>query len=822
MSEARTVRDVRRGAWLEDVWRDLRLGVRMLTKDPGFAAVAVTMLAIGIAVNATVFTVTNAVLFKGFPLVERNDRLRYISYTTSNCCVSYPDFLDWRAQSTSFAGMAIVHGVGLTVSDTNGFAESLNGNENSADTFRLVGQKPILGRDFTADDEKPGAAPVAIANYGFWERRYGRDPSIIGRTIRLNGTPTTFIGVMPKGFSFPQTTDVWIPLVQTPNVLRRENRNTWMVIGRLAQGVTAESASAEMEMIGKRLAIAYPQTNRELLPRVQTFTEFFIGPNGTLIYASMWGAVGFVLLIACANLANLLLARAIGRSREISVRIALGAGRWRIIRQLLIESMMLSGLGGFIGWWMARWGVRIYELAMSRKASWVIVDYTMDLQVLGYLVAISIGTGILFGLAPALRLSKLDVNATLKDGGRGVTSGGRGNRLSSLLVAGEMALAIVLLAGAGVTMRSFLKVHSADIGVNSANVLAASLSLPLTNYVSPEQKIAFYDQLMARLEATPGVEAVATASALPTWNASKSKYELAGSPPAGYQQDESIRLPMSSLTVSTEYFRTMEARVLSGRTFNRADTASGVPAAVVNQAFAARHWPGQDALGKQLRLFDRTTPGPWLTIVGVVSNIIQDDQTRQTFEPLVYLPYRQKPGGGAWVFVRTRVPPERLASAFRREVQTLDAELPVYGPFTLVERLEMFLDSRFYGALFAVFASIALLLASIGLYSVISHSVGQRTQEIGIRLAIGATTRDVVTLVFAQGMIPLAIGLTVGLAASLAVNRLLSSLLIQVSPGDPITLIASSAILMLSATLGCLIPARRAMRVDPVVALRHD
>jgi putative ABC transport system permease protein len=815
------VRDVRPGAWLEDLWRDLRLGVRMLARDPGFTAVAVTMLAVGIAVNATVFTVTNAVLFKGFPLVERNDRLRYIGYTTSNCCVSYPDFLDWRAQSKSFSGMAIVHGVGLTVNDANGYAESLNGNENSADTFRLVGQQPILGRDFTADDEKPGAAPVAILNYGFWERRYGKDPSIIGRTIRLNGAATTFIGVMPKGFSFPQTTDVWVPLVQTPNVLKRENRNTWMVIGRLADGATDESAGAEMAMIGKRLASAYPQTNRDRLPHVQTFTEFFIGPNGTLIYASMWGAVGFVLLIACANLANLLLARAIGRSREISVRIALGAGRWRIVRQLLIESVMLSGLGGFIGWWMAKWGVRTYELAMARKSSWLIVDYAMDRHVLGYLIAISIGTGVLFGLAPALRLSKLDVNATLKDGGRGATSGGRGNRLSALLVAGEMALAIVLLAGAGVMVRSFLKIHSAAIGVNTGNVLAGSVNLPLTKYVSPEQKIAFYDQLATRLEATPGVDSVSTASALPTWNTSKATYELAGSSPAGYQQDEAIRPTMSSLTVSTEYFRTMEARVLSGRAFSRSDTASGVPAAIVNQAFVTKHWPGEDALGKQLRLFDANVPGPWLTVVGVVSNIIQNDQTRQTFEPLVYQPYRQT-GGGAWVFVRTRVPPESLAAALRREVQALDADLPVYGPFTLVERLEMFWDSRFYGVLFAIFAAIALLLASIGLYSVIAHSVGLRTQEIGIRMAIGATTRDVVTLVFAQGMIPLAIGLTVGLAASLAVNRLLSSLLIQVSPADPVTLIAASGILLLSAILGCVIPARRAVRVDPVVALRHD
>ena len=470
---------------VEDVGRDLRLGVRMLTKNPGFTAIAVMMLALGIAVNATVFTVTNAVLFKGFPLVERNDRLRYIGYQTTNCCVSYLDFLDWRAQSKSFSGMAIVHGVGLTVSDAAGFAESLNGNENSADTFRIVGQQPILGRDFTADDEKPGALPVAILNYGFWERRYAKDPSIVGKTIRLNGAPTTLIGVMPKGFSFPQVTDVWVPLVQTPSVLKRGNRNTWMVIGRLADGVTAASASAEMEMIGKRLAIAYPQTNRDLLPHVQTFTEFFIGPNGTLIYGSMWGAVGFVLLIACANLANLLLVRAIGRSREISVRIALGAGRWRIIRQLLIESVMLSGLGGFIGWWMAKWGVRTYELAMARKSSWLIVDYTMDLQVLGYLVAISLGTGILFGLAPALRLSKLDVNTTLKDGGRGATSGGQRNTLSALLVAGEMALAIVLLAGAGVMVRSFLKIHAAEIGIDTGSVLAGSVNLPLTKVRQP-------------------------------------------------------------------------------------------------------------------------------------------------------------------------------------------------------------------------------------------------------------------------------------------------------------------------------------------------
>jgi putative ABC transport system permease protein len=795
---------------------DIRLSLRNLAKNPGFAAVAVTMLAVGIGVNATVFTVTNAVLFKGFPLVAGNDRLRYISYRNSNCCVSYPDFLDWKAQSKSFDGMAIVHGVGIALTDSSGFPENLSGNENSADVFRLVGARPMLGRDFTAADEMPGAAPVAILNYGFWERRYGKDPTIIGRTVRMNGALTTYIGVMPEGFSFPQTVDVWVPLVQTPKVMNRENRDTWVVVARLANGVTVETAQAEMDVIGKRLATEYPVTNRELLPEVQTFTQFFIGPNAALIYGSMWGAVGFVLLIACANLANLLLARAIGRSREISVRIALGAGRWRIIRQLLIESVMLSGLGGFLGWWIAKWGVRSYALAMANKSSWLVLDYSMDHRVLGYLIAISIGTGLLFGLVPALRLSKLDVNASLKDGGRSATGGSRGKHLSALLVTGEMALAIVLLAGAGVMIRSYLKIHTADIGADTANVLGGSVNLPSEKYPRPEDKISFFDRLIPRLEAMPGVESVATADALPASGSSKFSYQLAGDAP------EERRRKLSTLKISPTYFKVVKSAMLAGREFNDADVRSSAPVAIVNQLFASTYWPGEDPLGKRFRLFEGDNPEVWCTVVGVASNIIQNDQTRQTFDPVVYLPYRQRPGGGAWIFVRTSVPPAGLTNAFRQAVQALDSGLPLYGPMAISERMERFWDSRFYGSLFLIFAAIALLLASIGLYTVIAYSVNQRTQEIGVRMAIGGTPNDILKLVFRQGMLPLAIGLAIGLTASFAVNRLLKSMLVQVSPADPITLAVASAVLILAGILGCLIPARRAMQVDPVVALRNE
>jgi predicted permease len=795
---------------------EIRLSFRTLASNPGFTAVAVATLALGIGVNAAVFTVTNAVLFKGFPLVQGNDRLLYVS--NGGCCISYPDYEDIRAQAKSLDGMGVTHGIGSIVSDETGFPENISVTEITADTFRLVGQKPIAGRDFKPSDQVPGAAPVAILNYGFWQRRYGRDGAVIGRVLRMSAAATTIIGIMPEGFSFPQKTDIWVPLVETAAVKNRANTDTWFAFGRLAPGVTFQSARVEVESIIQRLETEYPVTDQRAHLVVQNFPGFFLGADSSRIYGSMWGAVGFVLLIACANLANLMLARAIGRSREISVRIALGAGRWRIIRQLLIESLMLSGLGGLLGWWIAKWGVRAYALAMASKESWLIVDYSMDHRVLGYLIAISIGTGLLFGLAPAGRLSKLDVNATLKDGGRGATGGGRGKRLSTLLVTGEMALAIVLLAGAGVMIRSFLKIHNANMGVNPDNLLTADVGLPAARYPRPEQQISFFDRLQRRLEAIPGVESVTMAGSLPTWNTSRMAYELPGDQPAG----ERGRPKLPVVTAGTGYFRTLGAQVLAGREFNDHDVASSPAVAIVNQQLANKFWPGQEALGQRLRLFDGEMPGPWLTVVGVTSNIIQNDQTRQKFNPVLYLPYRQRAVTALWVFARTGVPPGELATALRRQVRALDPNLPIYGPFALLDHLDVYWDNRFYGILFLIFAGIALLLASVGLYTVIAQSVSQRTQEIGIRMAIGASAGDIRKLILLQGLLPLGIGLAAGLTASLAVNRLLRSMLVNVSPSDPVTLAVASAALILAATLGCLIPARHAMRVDPVVALRHE
>jgi predicted permease len=804
---------------MSGIAEDLRYAVRGLRRSPGFALTAIITLAVGIGVNTAVFTLSNAVLFSGFPSVEDNERIVYVASDDSACCLSYPDFMDWRAQATAFEDMAVVHGVSVSLSDTTGFPESRDASEVSAETFRLVGARPMLGRDFAASDHAPGAAHVAILSYRFWERRYGRDPAIVGRIIRVNSTPTTVIGVMPEGFAFPQKQDLWVPLVRTPAVQSRDRRDLWFAFGRLSNGATLESARAEMTAIGERLAREYPATNRDYRPAVRTFNEFFIGSNENLVYKTMWGAVAFVLLIACANLANLMLARAMGRTREMSVRVALGAGRWRIARQLVTESLLLAAAGGALGWWIAHAAVRVYSLAERGPGlvSWRVLDYTMDYRILAYLAAITIATGVLFGLAPVGRLSKLDVNGSLKDGDRDAGTGVAGTRLSSLLVTAEVALAVVLLTGAGLMIRSYLSVSTTDPGVTTENVLTGYVQLPASRYSHAEQQTTFFERLEQRLEALPGVESVTLASALPTWGSRSVPYELSDQA----RVDDEHRLATPALVVGPEYFRTLEASVLAGREFRDGDDAAHLPVAVVNEDFASRHWPGEEALGKRLRLFEGATPGAWLTVVGVASNIVQSAATRP-FEPIVYVSNRQTSRSALWVLARTRVAPAGLANDFRREVQALDADLPVtLGPYALEERMaEGHWDSELYAVLFLVFAATALLLAAVGIYAIVSYAVSRQTQEIGVRVAVGANVRDILVLVFREGMRPVGVGILLGVAASLVVGRVLESMLAQVSPADPAAFAVATGVLVLVAMLGCWLPARRAMRVDPVAALR--
>jgi len=528
----------------------------------------------------------------------------------------------------------------------------------------------------------------------------------------------------------------------------------------------------------------------------------------------MWAATWFVLLIACANLANLTLARTIGRSRELSIRIALGAGRWRMIRQFLAESSILSGVGGVLGWWIAKWSVRVYATATASR--YQVLDFSMDHGALVYVALISIMAAVLFGLIPAVRVLRFDVNDSLKGG----TRGRRARRLSVTLVTVQMALAVVLLSGAGVLVRSFLKFYTANIGVETRNVLVGFVTLP-----DAASRTGFVDRFKARLEAIPGVESAAVASQRP----------VDGSVLQPFALDDGIRRPtVSTLVAGPDYFRTLGATTFSGREFNSSDRASSPPVAIVNRRFAERFWPGEDPVGKRLRLFPGGAlddpPGPWLTVIGVVSNIVQDDRTRQTFDPLIYLPFGQNPANGMWLLVRTRIRPESLEATIRSEIQRLAPDLHIWDFATLDERLEFasdlmdvaHRDTAKNAVLSPIFAVIALLLASIGLYAAVAQSVSRRTKEIGIRMAIGASEGEIRKVVFREGMAPVGVGLAVGLVASLAVNRFLQSQLVGVSPWDPVTLAVAPLTLILVALLACQVPARRAMRVDPAITLRQD
>ncbi len=819
-------RETRGLAWLDGLLQDIRYAFRSLRRSPGFTLTAVATLAVGIGANTAVFTVANAVLFQGFRGIDDNDRILYIGTQKNGrgCCVSYPDFLDWRDGIRSFRDLGVVADQRVALVDATGPAESYTATLVSANTFALLGRQPIIGRDFSPADEQPGAPPVIVLDHGFWERRYGGDSAIVGRAVRINGSPATVIGVMPPGFSFPQSQELWMPLVPTPERQKRGARGLWFAFGRLADGAGIDAARAELEAIGDRLGHEYAATNEGWVPRPVTFTEFFVGRHARATYVALWAAVGFVLLIACANLAHLTLARSIERGREVSIRLALGAGTWRVATPSLIEGLLLSCAAGVTGWWLALIGVRTYQrMATPPTQAWAdgLLNFSLDGRVLAYLIAISIAAGLLSSLAPILRLTRMDMHGTLKDGGRGSAGSIRGRRLSALVVTTEMALAVVLVAGAGVMIRSFVNIYTASPGFDAGDVVTMLVNLPGEGYRDPASQAGFFERLSARLAATPGVQSVAIGSS-GVDTGSMTPYEVTG---ARRGEDEHLSAAVSH--VGPGYFGTLGANVLAGREFDAADGSPARPAAIVNERMASAAWPGADPVGRQVRLFDGATPGAWLTVVGVVSNIQWDvSRGRDRHEPRVYVPYRQRPASGAWIFARTRLPVSTLASAFRHEIQALDPDLPVWlGPYTLAERLTgsgAYWSISSHAALFSMFAVIALLLASAGLYAVIAHSVSQRTQEIGVRMAVGGTTGDILALVLRQGMAPLGIGLAIGLSASVVLTRLLDAELVDVSPADPGALAAASAVLVAAALIGCLVPARRAMRVDPVVALRHE
>jgi predicted permease len=813
-------RDLWSFAGIETLWQDVRYAARTFGRSPGFTAVAVIALALGIGADTAMFTIVSGAVSWNMGL-EHGERVVVVSLTdaahTESFDASYPDFRDLRARVHSLEGLAAYQFRPVNVSDRSGLPERYYCVRTSANGNAVAHQRPQLGRDFTADDEKPGAGAVVLLGHHIWQQRYGGDPAIVGRTIRVDEMPMEVVGVMPPGKRFPEDTDLWTPLVPSTRMESRDYRDL-MMYGRLAAGVQVAQASTELDTLMRQLASQFPESDRGLTAHAVPIMVITGAYSMRPLLAVLFGAVGFVLLIACADVANMLLARAAGRAREISIRVAIGAGRMRIIRQLLIESTLLSVAGGVLGWVVARGGLRWFEAGTSDlvKPPWLVLK--LEGPAYGYLAAISIATGILFGLAPALRLAKVDIHGSLKDGGYGTMGGRHSMRLASTLVAFEMALCVMLLAGAGLMIRSTANLYATPVGMNIANVLTMRINLPEAKYPKADDLVRFHAALATRLDALPGVEAAAVVTNLPLGGRMMLPYELEGSPPGGG------RLPqVGAIVAAADYFRVGQVRARRGRLFTDAEGMSGTPVAVVNELFAAKTWPGENPVGKRIRVMRNRAAQPWFTVVGVVPDILQDFRHPLEHSPLIYLPYAEAAERMAYLVARTAVPPVTLAQAFRTQVQAIDEGLPVYDVRSLENRIaENRLPTSLFGAICTVFAAVALVLASIGLYSVTAHAVSQRMQEYGIRLAMGGTSGDILGLVFRQSMRPLAIGLAVGLPLAVVVMRLLRAMLAGVSPGDPVTFGGATAVLLLAGVAGCAIPARRAVRVDPMVVLRCE
>ncbi len=708
----------------------------------------------------------------------------------------------------------------MNVSDPDHPAERAGGAAVTANTFSLLRQQPFLGRDFVPGEDAAGAPPVVILGHSVWKNRYGSDPGVIGRMLKINEVAYSIIGVMPQGMRFPTNADMWRPLLPGTAENRR-NRNI-SVFGRLASGVTWDQAAAEMAGISRQLQTTYPETNKNIESRLMTFNERFNGGPIRLVFLSLLGAVGFVLLIACANVANLLLARSAYRAREMAVRTALGAGRGRIVRQLLIESVMLACLGGVLGLGLTAVGVRLFDAAVANvgKPYWIVFD--LDWSVFGYFAVICLTTGIVFGLAPALQVSKTNLNDLMKEGGRGQSGGARARWLTSGLVVAELTLTLALLTGAGLMARSFLKLYSLDLGFETGHLLTLRTQLVESKYPKPEQRRIFFEALQARIRALPGVTHAAMASALPLGGTGDFRFEIEGRPIS----DAAARPRVSVVDAGPGYFETLGVTIQRGRAFREADGAPGAEVIVINQRLATEYLASEDPMGRRIRIMQGPNddqPGPWLTIVGVSPTIRQGEVRALEPAAVVYRPSRMSSSLGTAMVVRTAAEPASMISAVREAAKALDQDQPLFDVRTLDEAIA---QSRWpysvFGSIFVILAVIALVLSSVGIYAITSYSVTQRTQELGLRLALGAQASQISWLILRTGLWQLGVGLTLGLAAAYGVSQVLESLVAQIPAVDPVTFIAITLLLTVVMLTACLIPARRATRMDPVEALRMD
>ena len=796
---------------------DLRFALRMILSHRWFSAAVVTTLAMGIGLNTMVFTLVNAVLLKPVA-VQGGARLMAVDYLNhthgeQTLRLSMPDLRDYRAQGGSFEALEGVTDEDGVLSEHGNPPQAYHLERASSGIFNMLHVQPALGRGFLPADDSPGAAPVLLLGYGIWRDRYGSSPSVIGRVVRVDEKQATIIGVLPSGFKFPSNTDMWMPLLPTAELEKRDNRQL-QVFAMLKPGVRISQASAELNAIARRLSAQYPDTNKDLTVSVETFNEHYNGGGIRIIFLLMLAAVGFVLLIACANVANMMLSRALGRQREMFIRTALGASRWRVVRQLLIESVLLSTLGGILGLSLALLGVHWFDLATRNVGKPYWIQFTMDYSVFGYFAALCIVSGLLFGIAPALHSSRVELNEALKEGARSVGKP-RGARFSAVLVVFQFVVTIVLLSGAGVFVNSLILSLSANPSVPADQLMTARLDLPEERYKDIDARQHFYDQLIPRLRALPGVTHVAITSSLPGLGSADRQIEIEHS-----AVDAKANRPEAALVLqSPGYLEAIRLPLLLGRDFNDTDGMAGHKSAILTRACAQHFWPNQTAIGKRFRLYDDNKAGDWITVIGISANLLQDLNEKDP-KPLLFEPFRQEGWKSMALLVQSTVDP---TTAVRAAVQNLDPDLPLRDTSMLtgaVEHQKWFL--HLFSRVFLGFALIALVMASVGLYAVIAHATGSRTQEIGVRMALGANARNIMMLVMKRGLWQIAAGLVLGLGAALPVTRLIASLPIGVAPSDPVIFPLVASVLAAVGLVACWLPARRAAALDPVKAIRYE
>ncbi len=806
---------------MENLLSDARYALRNLLRRPGFTLIAVVTLALGIGANTAIFSAINALLLKPLPFPEL-DRVVTVWDTVPSRGVMHNEvtianYLDWKAQNQSFEEMALYRwwNANLIGGDS---PERIQGFLVTANFLDAVGMKPIMGRNFSAEENQPGKDAVAVITHSLWQRRFGADPNIVNQSITVNGVGRTVIGVMPERFNYPKGAEIYAPLAMTPELMKNRLSHSYYVVGRLKPGVSIESSQTEVNNLTARLEQQFPETNKGWGAIVIPVLADTVRMYDTALWVMM-AAVGFVLLIACANVANLMLARASGRQKEIALRTALGASRWRIIRQLLTESLIVAFFGGVLGVLIGFWGIDVLRAANPGDAAKYVTGWRelgIDSSVLLFTLGLSLFSGIVFGLAPAWQISKPNLNLSLKEGSR--QSSGSSHRLRSSLVVFEVALSIVLLVGAGLLTRSFLSLLNTNAGFNADNVLTMSLVLPAAKYKDNPSRAAFYSDLVQRAQTQPGVESAALVNYLPLGGANSSDaYYVEGEPEPEAGQENEARYRVST----PDYFRTMDITLTRGRGFTEQDKTGSALVVIVNETLARKHWPGQEAIGKRIRQYGPIDQAPWMEIVGVVEDVKHELNIPVT--PEFYLPHAQDPWNAMILVAKTSVDPTSLAGTLRQQVWAIDKDQPVFDIRTMQEvRSTSVAIYSFSSVMLAIFAGVALLLASIGIYGVMAFAVTQRTQEIGIRMALGARTADVLKLVVAHGMKLAFLGMIIGLAGSWVLTRFIAKLLVGVAPTDLLTFSLVSLFLLLAAFVACYLPARRATKVDPLVALRYE